>query len=384
MVQILLIDDDHSIRLLLERTLKRQGYDVVCAGEGEEGLVQAKTLHPAMIICDWVMPGMSGLEVCRQVKSIPDLATTFFILLTSLGSVEDRVKGLDAGADDFLCKPIEMNEFIARIRAGLRLHQLSQDLTEQKRLLEAELAEAAEYVSSILPEPLKHPCLTINSRFLPSSQLGGDGFDYFWLDEDHLALYLLDVSGHGLRAALPALAVINLLRSQNLSQVDYYQPNQVLAGLNKTFQMTDTNDKYFTIWYGVYNCHNCELTYASAGHPPAVLLSPNSEKELIETRLKTPGLPIGMFPDATYSNKSLVVDSFSKLYIFSDGIYEIEQEDGTILGLTTFLSMVYRYQIQGPQTLDQLITGLKYYNLNDKFDDDLSIIEVNFTKNISG
>ena len=130
MLQILLVDDDHSIRLLLERTLKRQGYDVVSVAEGEEGLLNAKELRPAMIICDWVMPGISGLEVCRQVKSIPDWATTFFMLLTSLGSVEDRVKGLDVGADDFLCKPIEMNEFIARIRAGLRLHQLSQDLTE--------------------------------------------------------------------------------------------------------------------------------------------------------------------------------------------------------------------------------------------------------------
>ena len=130
MLQILLVDDDPTMRLLLERTFKRQGYDVVCADDGQEGLIQAKELHPAMIICDWVMPGISGLEVCRQVKSIPDWATTFFMLLTSLGSVEDRVKGLDVGADDFLCKPIEMNEFIARIRAGLRLHQLSQDLTE--------------------------------------------------------------------------------------------------------------------------------------------------------------------------------------------------------------------------------------------------------------
>ncbi len=382
MVQILLIDDDHSIRLLLERTLKPQGYDVVCAGVGEEGLVKAKELHPAMIICDWVMPGMSGLDVCRQVKNIPDLATTFFILLTSLGSVEDRVKGLDAGADDFLCKPIEMNEFIARIRAGLRLHQLSQDLTEQKRLLEAELAEAAEYVSSILPEPLEHHCLTINSRFLPSSQLGGDGFDYFWLDDHHLALYLLDVSGHGLRAALPALAVINLLRSQNLSQVDYYQPNEVLSGLNKTFQMTDTNDKYFTIWYGVYNCKNHELIYASAGHPPAILLAPNLEQELIETRLKTPGLPVGMFPEAHYTNNSLLINSFSRLYIFSDGIYEIEQEDGTIIGLTNFLSMIRNYQQRKTHNLDQLISYLKSYNLKEKFDDDLSIIEVNFTNNL--
>ncbi len=234
MAQILLIDDDHNICLLLERILKRQGHEVVCARSGEEGVIKAQQLHPALIICDWVMSGMSGLEVCRQIKSVPKLATTFFILLTSLGSVEDRVKGLDVGADDFLCKPSEMNEFIARIRAGLRLHQL--------------------------------------------------------------VLYLLDVSGHGLGAALPALAVINLLRSQNLGQVNYYRPNEVLNGLNKTFQMSDYNDKYFTIWYGVYNCKNRQLIYSSAGHPPAILLTPTPDEKLIETQLKTPGLPVGMFP----------------------------------------------------------------------------------------
>ena len=382
MPQILLIDDDDTIRLLLERTLKRQGYDVICAREGEEGLIKAKELHPAIIICDWVMPMISGLEVCRQVKSIPELATTFFILLTSLGSVDDRVKGLDAGADDFLCKPIEMNEFIARIRSGLRLHQLSQDLTEQKRLLETELAEAAEYVSSILPEPLQHPSLTINSRFIPSSQLGGDGFDYFWLDDHHLALYLLDVSGHGLRAALPALAVINLLRSQNLSFINYYHPNEVLTGLNQAFQMTDTNDKYFTIWYGVYNCQNRQLIYATAGHPPGMLLTSNSKDELAITQLKTPGLPVGMFPDASYVNQHLSINKLSRLYIFSDGIYEIEQKDGTILGLNNFLSLLKDYTQKQPDNLDHLISCLKLCHCQEKFDDDLSIIEVSFVDSV--
>ena len=211
-----------------------------------------------------------------------------------------------------------------------------------------------------------------------TSQLGGDGFDYFWLDNDHLALYLLDVSGHGLRAALPALAVINLLRSQNLSQVDYYQPNQVLTGLNKTFQMTDTNDKYFTIWYGVYNCKSRQLYYASAGHPPAILLTPNSEQELIETQLKTPGLPVGMFPEAKYVNKSLLIDSLSKLYVFSDGIYEIEQEDGTMIGLSHFLSMLRDCQKDNLPSLDWLINRLQSSNIREKFDDDLSIVEVTF------
>ena len=297
MARILIIDDDSTTQLLLQRTLHQQGYDIVLASDGEEGLIEAKAVRPALIICDWIMPRKNGLEVCSQIKSTAELSTTFFILLTSLDSVEDRVKGLDAGADDFLCKPIEMNELKARVRAGLRLHELSKDLQNQKQLLEAELAEAAEYVSTILPEPLSHKSLSIDVCFIPSRQLGGDSFDYFWLDDRHLVFYLLDVSGHGLRASLPSLAVINLLRSRGLNGVDYYQPNSVLSGLNRAFQMSDRNDKYFTIWYGVYDLQNRSLTYSSAGHPPAILLTSDDNAE---KRLKTPGVPVGMFPDIQY------------------------------------------------------------------------------------
>ena len=304
MAQILIIDDDPAIQILLTRTLARQGYEIILASDGEEGLAKARQLRPALVICDWVMPRMNGLEVCRQVKAIPELSTTFFILLTSQRSIENRVKGLDAGSDDFLCKPIEMSELKARVRAGLRLHQLSRDLQQQKQLLEAELIEAAEYVCSILPEPLTEPPTTIDARFIPSRKLGGDSFDYYWLDTDHLTVYLLDVSGHGLRAALPSLSVINLLRSRGLNQVNYYQPSEVLRGLNKTFQMTQRNDKYFTIWYGVYHAKKRQLVYASAGHPPAILFSLEQKAVSVEKRLKTPGFPIGMFPDAEYVDAS--------------------------------------------------------------------------------
>ncbi|ACK65887.1 response regulator receiver modulated serine phosphatase [Rippkaea orientalis PCC 8801] len=379
MAQILVIDDDPTICLLLQRTLTRSGYEVICVNNGQDGLIKAQELCPDLIICDWVMPGLNGLEVCSQVKTFPELATTFFILLTSLGSVEDRVKGLDAGADDFLCKPIEMNELIARVRSGLRLHELSQDLKEQKQLLEAELAEAADYVTSILPEPLTSTSLSIDTRFFPSRQLGGDGFDYFWLDEDHLAIYLLDVSGHGLRAALPSLSVINLLRSQQLSFVDYYEPSNVLSALNQSFQMTYRNDKYFTIWYGVYNQKNRCLIYSSAGHPPAILLETKENKIIKQQLLKTPGFPIGMFLDAHYIDQELVVNSSSSLYIFSDGIYEMEQVDGTVLGLTELTEILKEYQLYSSGDLDLLLASLKCRHGQDLFEDDLSIIQIDFS-----
>lgn len=379
MAQILIIDDDSTTQLLLERTLSMQGYDITLASDGEEGLIKAKTIRPALIICDWIMPRKNGLEVCSQIKSIAELSTTFFILLTSLDSVEDRVKGLDAGADDFLCKPIEMHELKARVRAGLRLHQLSKDLQNQKQLLEAELAEAAEYVSTILPEPLHHPSLSIDVCFIPSRQLGGDSFDYFWLDDRHLVFYLLDVSGHGLRASLPSLAVINLLRSRGLSNVNYYQPNTVLQGLNQAFQMSDRNDKYFTIWYGVYDRQNRKLTYSSAGHPPAILFTPKGKT--LEQRLKTPGVPIGMFPNIRYVNASCEIAAKSSLYVFSDGIYEIEtqSESDSHWGLDKLITILKKYQQTPERDLKRLLKYIRSWHPNFQFEDDLSILQIDFS-----
>jgi sigma-B regulation protein RsbU (phosphoserine phosphatase) len=377
MFQILVIDDDTAVQELLRRTLKKQGYEVTVASNGEDGVAQAQKLRPALIICDWIMPRLTGIDVCRQVKADPELSTTQFFLLTSLGSIADRVKGLDAGADDFISKPIELNELQARVRAGLRLHQLSRDLKIAKQSLEAELAEAAEYVQSLLPEPMTEP-ISIEAKFIPSRQLGGDCFDYNWLDADYLAIYLLDVAGHGLRAALPSVAVLNLLRSRALPNIDYYKPSDVLRALNTTFQMSYQNDKYFTIWYGVYNRISRQLVYASAGHPPAVLISQSPASTAKIQRLKTPGMPVGMFPDAPYVDNCCDVEDLSSLYIFSDGVYEIHQPDGNIWGLDPFIDLLAAYNGASADQLELVLNYIQNLNAKAVFDDDWSLLKVNF------
>jgi sigma-B regulation protein RsbU (phosphoserine phosphatase) len=375
--QILIIDDDLAVQILLTRMLERQGYKVVVASNGEEGIAKAIACCPALIICDWIMPGLNGLEVCQRIKADPKLSTTFFILLTSLDSVADRVKGLDAGADDFITKPIEHNELQARVRAGLRLHQLSRDLQTQKQILEAELAEAAEYVRSLLPPPMTHP-LGISFQFIPSRQLGGDCFDYYWLDPDYLAIYLLDTAGHGLRATLPSISVLNLLRSRALKGLNYYQPSDVLQALNNTFQMNYQNDKYFTIWYGVYNRVKRQLIYASAGHPPAVLISGKSPTSTKVKKLRTPGVPVGMFPQVKYVDDFCNIEESSSLYIFSDGAYEITQSDGTLWTLEGFIQMLVTSQGRFEGKLDQILNYIISLNSKEAFDDDLSIIKMKF------
>lgn len=377
MFQILVIDDDISILTLLKRMLERQGYQVLTANNGAQGIELAMAHRPALVICDWIMPGLNGLEVCKRLKTNPQLSTTFFIFLTSLDSIADRVQGLDAGADDFISKPIEQNELQARVRAGLRLHELTQDLQRQKLLLETELAEAAEYVRSLLPLPITEP-FTINYCFLPSRQLGGDCLDYCWLDSESLAIYLLDTAGHGLKATLPSIGVLNILRSRALKDLDYYQPSQVLKALNRTFPMNYQNDKYFTIWYGVYNKVNRTLIYASAGHPPAILISGTSPKNTHFEILRTPGMPIGMFPDAQYVDASYHIPESSSLYIFSDGAYEITKIDGTLWSLDAFIQLLMSLQHTVARQLDYVLNYLTALNSKEAFDDDLSILQINF------
>lgn len=377
MFTILIIDDDQIVQLTLRKILEQQGYQIITANSGETGLEKAQQCPPALIICDWLMPGMDGIEVCRQVKADPNLSTTFFIVLTSLDSVADVVKGLDSGADDFITKPIEQNELKARVRAGLRLHQMSRDLQNQKQLLEIELGEAVDYVRNLLPSPMYQP-LTINSRFIPCKKLGGDCFDYYWLDADYLAIYLLDTAGHGLGATLPSISVLNLLRSRAIPRLNYYQPNQVLSALNDTFQMNYHNNKYFTIWYGVYNRVNRQLIYASGGHPPAVLLSKNAPEDSQIKLLKTTGVPVGMFPDSEYANGFCQIEDFSSLYIFSDGVYEINSSRGGDWDFDAFVKLLQERYNHENHNLDEILNHLLALNSKTVFDDDLSILEIMF------
>jgi phosphoserine phosphatase RsbU/P len=392
MFTILIIDDDAATRFLLGQVLKEQGYTILVASNGQEGIRLAEAHLPALIICDWVMKGLDGLSVCRHLKALPSTAISFFIVLTLRQSTDDRVKGLDAGADDFLTKPVDISELNARVRAGLRLYQasrdlqarnqrleiLSQDLQRQTDLLEAERAEAAKYVRSLMPSgPV--PGLDIQTCFLPCQELGGDCFDYCWLDDDYFMIYLLDICGHGLAAALPSIAILNLLRAGSLPQMSLYNPASVLTALNQTFQAERENDKYFTLWYGVYSCRQRQLSYASAGHPPAILLSglPGQADPPPVQRLRTPTMPIGLLEDTVYMNYTCTIPPGSQLYVFSDGVYEIQHRDRSLLGLDRWIDHLVQAR-QHAIGFQQLLPHPEIAAVATPYDDDVSLIQLTF------
>lgn len=126
--RLLVIEDDTGLRELIARQLADQGYRVQTAADGVEGLDATREYRPQLVLCDWAMPRLDGLEYCRSIKADPELKTTWVAMLSGRADDSERVSGLDAGADDFLVKPMRTPELLARVRAGLRITRLQQEL----------------------------------------------------------------------------------------------------------------------------------------------------------------------------------------------------------------------------------------------------------------
>ena len=263
-----------------------------------------------------------------------------------------------------------------------REHQKTNNaLSERNRLLShlnSELTEAADYVKTILPKPISNDSVQIDWRFIPSTSLGGDAFGYHMVDDDHLAIYIIDVSGHGVGAALLSVSVINVLRSHSLPKTDFKQPDQVLKALNIAFPSESNKDMFFTMWYGVYNKTNRSLLYASGGHPPAVLIGCDGQDKEYPKLLKTPNYVIGGLAESVYTKDEYRIKENDRLYIFSDGVYEIEKKDGLMWRFKDLQDCLRQITLEKNAILDELYCHVKRINVKDVFNDDFTILEVIF------
>ncbi len=256
----------------------------------------------------------------------------------------------------------------------LRHEFRSKQEVEQQRLLTKELDKAAAYVRSLLPKPLDSEVLSTDWRFIPSTKLGGDAFGYHWLDDDRFALYLLDVCGHGPRSALHSVSIVNQLRKQTLRRIDFARPDQVLGALNEAFQMEDHAGMYFTIWYGIFRPSDRRLTFASAGHPPALLID-RGRRDPLELAVEKPA--VGLFDETTYEAREIEIRPDSRLYLFSDGAFEITTRDGRHWTIEEFLELLAAPASQrgGPQRVERAVRKLMDAEL---FEDDFSLVITDF------
>lgn len=260
------------------------------------------------------------------------------------------------------------------IRTQRDLIKTKDALVQTQQHLARELAEAAEYVRTQLPAPLDTGPVRTDWRFVASSQLGGDFFSYHWLDDHRLALYVLDVCGHGVGASLLSISVHTALRGDTLGEIGSGEPGEVLAALNRAFPMGQHNEKFFTAWYGVYDTTTRQLRYASAGHPPALLIDAASSTT---ARLGSAGFMIGVVPEADYETSSQAIAPGSRLYLMSDGVFEFETAGGAVFSLDDLAGML-RELPPGGSRPERILGQIQDLRGVPEFTDDFSLLEVEF------
>ncbi len=383
-VTVLLVDDQAIVGESLRRMLATET-DIrfhFCQ-EPTKAIATANLVQPTVILQDLVMPEIDGLQLVKFFRANKATRDTPMIVLSSKEEPVIKARAFALGANDYLVKLPDKVELVARIRyhsrgyvALLERNEAYRRLEESQRQLAEELGQAARYVESLLPAKLTGD-VRIDWRFVPSTHLGGDMFGYHWLDPDHFAFYLLDVSGHGVGSSLLAVSVANLLAAQSLPDTDCRDPGKVLARLNDIFPMEKQHDKYFTIWYGVFNRGQRTLKYSNAGHPPALLHTGPSVAGSALQQLESQGPGVGTIEGMEYDTQTVALGPFARLLLYSDGVFEIDRPGLGMWKMRDFLeyiSALPREEFLG----DRLLAHVRRLRESDVLGDDFSFLEVRF------
>jgi sigma-B regulation protein RsbU (phosphoserine phosphatase) len=254
---------------------------------------------------------------------------------------------------------------------------LERELAERTLRMSKDLDVAADYVRSLIPAPRTTP-ERIDWRHVPAEELAGDSLGFHDLDDANVAIYLLDVTGHGVDAALMSVTILSVVRSMTLGSVDYHRPDEVLARLNNVFPMHKHEDRLFSMWYGVFNRTHRRLRWAGGGHPPALLLVADLAGRTQVERLSSRGPLVGMLPDMEFAAGECEVAENAVLYVYSDGVYEVDQDDGTEWGIDGLSEYLSGSRSETDGVMDSLLEHVRSLRCKQELDDDFTIIETRF------
>jgi serine phosphatase RsbU (regulator of sigma subunit) len=257
---------------------------------------------------------------------------------------------------------------------AFRLERRSKTEVQRSEAIARDLDRACHYVRALLPAPLTDGPVRADWLLQPSALLGGDALGYGFIDADHFAIYVLDVSGHGAGAAMHSVSVLNVLRQRALP-ANVRDPARVLATLNAKFQMEEHDGMCFTMWYGVYDVPHRILRFASAGHHPAYLTPP--ERGAV-TPLRTPGTLVGAMPKVRYAVDEAVVPAGSSLYLFSDGVFDVVTAEQQQWRLHDFVQLLLSPVSKGLSEPQRLYEAVRAVARPGPLDDDFSALVVTF------
>jgi sigma-B regulation protein RsbU (phosphoserine phosphatase) len=391
-MRVLIADDDPISRHLLQRTLQLWGYEVTVARDGTEAWRSIEERDFPLVISDWVMPGIDGLELVRRIRSNPRPGYVFVILLTAHTNKGEVVEGLAAGADDFVTKPFDRDELRVRLRTGERVLRLEQALLEQNRILRerneemvADLRMACEVQQALLPQgypsfpahvPPERSCLRFCDRYRPNGAVGGDFFDVLALSDTRAGLFICDVMGHGVRAALVTAMVRALLEGFRGVADD---AGRFLTELNRELLAIlgqASVPVFLSAFYATVDVEAGELRYANAGHPsPLHVRRSEGEVSTLPSSSGMPGPPLGVRDQASYTTAHVGLSRGDLLVLFTDGLFEVTGADQEPFGEERLQSSVRRRMaLPTGRLFDELLAEVQDYSAGRGFADDVCLV----------
>lgn len=394
-VRVLVVDDSRLQRRLLRGALEKWGFSVVEAESGEAALA-ALGDHPAdIVISDWMMPGMSGLELCAACREALGERYAYFILLTSKSEKEEIATGLNSGADDFLTKPVNSGELLARVRAGVRIVGMQRSLAEKNRELADSLAEIETLYAAIRRD--LEGAKKLQESLVPRSELdfghgrvamllrssghvGGDLVGAFAVDEETFAIYAVDVSGHGVSSALLTARIAGYLSAANPDQNIAIardsagrpvarDPAATAEVLNELLLSEFDTDLYCTLALGLVH-RSGRVRITQAGHPHPAVIDTLGRARFVGTG----GPPVGLLPGCAYESFTIRLGPGERLMFYSDGLTECPTPAGTQLEEEGLARLIAAERGDGAVWLDRLVERLLAYAGRAQLDDDVSII----------
>ena len=386
---ILIVDDTAANLQVLAGMLKDRGYKVRPVPSGKLALLAARSDSPDLILLDINMPEMNGYEVCTQLKADDKLRGIPVIFISALTEQLDKVKAFATGGVDYITKPFQMEELHARVETHLTLRRLQIELEDTNaRLATAndrmsrDLKAAATIQESFLPRKAPGiPGAEFAWIYRPCDELGGDGLNVIPLGDDKVALYILDVSGHGVASALLSVALSRLLSPpsepssiliRDGNRLDITPPAEVAAHLNRLFPFDSATEQFATLVYGILDVANGVFRYVSAGHPGPIHSVLSNGPVLLES----PGSPIGLGEDR-YEERSICLAPGDRLYLYSDGVPEAMDVAGNAFSNARLLEAILQGRSEPlKEGVDTLLGNIARWQGDEKPQDDISILAV--------
>jgi sigma-B regulation protein RsbU (phosphoserine phosphatase) len=370
--RVLLVDDAKANLDILVEGLKAD-HKLSLALNGETALQVAVRTPPDLVLLDIMMPGLDGYEVCRRLRQMPETAEVPIMFLSSLEEVQNKTRGFEAGANDYLTKPFDMLEVKARVRSLLKAKAYSDAVKEQ---IASELRVAREIQMGMLPHDFggveREYGVELGAVLEPAREVGGDLYGVCSAGPERLVVFLGDVSGKGIPASMFMVRAISLAR---LLAKEIIEPERILARLNDELSADNPSGMFVTFLCAVFEPKSGRLTVANAGHCRPVLLPAG---EPARWAVKNLGTALGFEPGLTFERTELTLHQGDALVLYSDGVSEafnLAEEcygndqllvdagglaGGSAPGITdTLLGKVRAFAGKAPQSDDIAILTLK-------------------------